>query len=154
MKTILNNIGNAIDIMAGAAGGLAFSILTCLTLSTALRIADIHVNGLWAIILGLLLIGPIIGFRRRDYFAQFMGPIFNATALDGGSHHLGPDNVESVKDLLMQVLYGIAVILLLIATVFSARTPLIISTTILIAYSIYAMRIAKHLKKAQPSPPS
>jgi hypothetical protein len=146
MKKILNGVGRAIDLLAGAAGGLIFSILACMAMSTTLHIADVHARGLWVIYLGLVFVGPIIGLRRHDYFAQFLGPLFNAAAGHDGEGPFGPDNVSSIRDWFMQMLYGIAILFLIIAKVFTALTPLIISIMSLIAYSIYAKR------SAQPAP--
>ena len=143
MKTILNAVGRTIDLIVGASGGLVFSVLACMTVSTALRIASVQPRGTWAVYVGLLLAGPIIGLRRRDYFAYFIAPVFNATAGSDGSGDLGPDNVDSVRDWLMAAIYIIGVILLVVATVFSARTPLILSTALLVAYAFHAKKAAK-----------
>ncbi len=143
VKKVLLAVGWAIDRVAGAAGGLMAAGLASLTLANALRLADARPRGLWAVYLGLLLAGPLLGLRYRAFFVHFIAPLFNSAVSSEGAGELGPDTSDTARTWLMQVLYLIALVLLVLATVFAARTPLLLSAGLLFAYALHAARAAR-----------
>ena len=147
----MKTIERVIDSLLGAIGGIVFSILSCMTIFTTLRISNAHFPNAWALYLGLLIAGPIMGIRCYNFFGHFFASLFNLFSTEGsggGGAHLGPDNVDNKRDWLFQTVYLIAIILLFIATVFSALTPLILSFILLAIYSAHAMRLSKKSKPA------
>ena len=143
----MKTIERVIDSLLGAIGGIVFSILLCMTIFTTLRISNAHFSYAWALYLGLLIAGPIMGIRCHNYFGHFFAPLFNFFSTDDyGGANLGPDNVDNKRDWFFQTVYLISIILLFIATVFSALIPLILSFIFLAIYSAHAMRFSKKSK--------
>ncbi|WFB35500.1 hypothetical protein P3T73_15210 [Kiritimatiellota bacterium B12222] len=143
MKKVLHAIGGAIDRLTGFLGGVILAVLISCVMSTAIRLIDFDVPGLGWCYLVMMIVFPLWGRKRHQYFSLFLAPIFNmlGSDADGGGEDMGPSTVDRWQDVVINIAYVLSVVLIFISFVFTAKTPLIIGTVLLLLYGGYVGRL-------------